>query len=180
MTSYASDSVEGRFLAGEREAVAEVGRWVAQVLAGPSFWSLRAEWNDLHQETLGRIVQSLRQGRFDPRREFRVYAQGVARFTGFKAIGRSVRAASDTELDPEASPSDEDEGRGLEQQLIDSQLARLALEVASAECRNLIQMYFMEEKRYQGIAEELQIPVGTVKSRLFRCMERIHERLKRQ
>jgi len=175
-SGYRPDSVEGRFLAGKREAVAEVGRWVAQVVAGPTFWSLRPEWNDLHQEVLGRIVESLRRRRFDREKDFRTYVQGIARFAGFKAVGRHVQGASDTELDPEM-PEPESVEDDPEQRLIECQLARQVLEASSDECRSLITKYFMREQRYQEIAEELSLPVGTVKSRLFRCMENIHKLL---
>jgi DNA-directed RNA polymerase specialized sigma24 family protein len=37
-------------------------------------------------------------------------------------------------------------------------------------CRNLILAYFIEERSYGEIAAHLHVPVGTVKSRLFRCM----------
>lgn len=176
-SGYRPDSVEGRFLAGKPEAVAEVGRWVAQVLAAPSFWSLRPEWKDLHQEVLGRLIESLRRKRFDPEKEFRTYVQGIARFAGYKAIGRRVHAASDTDLDLEAPEQVSGSGPGLEQQVIDAQLARQAFEAASDECRTLMTEYFMRERRYQEIADELSLPVGTVKSRLFRCMENIHKLL---
>ena len=176
-SGYRPDSVEGRFLAGKLEAVAEVGRWVAQVLAAPTFWSLRSEWNDLHQEVLGRVVESLRRRRFDREKDFRTYVQGIARFAGFKAIGRHVQGASDTELDPDMPEPAGGEDQDPEQRIIESQLARQVLETASDECRSLITRYFMRERRYQEIAEELSLPVGTVKSRLFRCMENIHKLL---
>ncbi len=176
-SGYRPDSVEGRFLAGKSEAVAEVGRWVAQVLAAPTFWSLRPEWNDLHQEVLGRIVESLRRRRFDREKDFRTYVQGIARFAGFKAIGRHVQEASETELDPDMPEPAGGEDQDPEQRIIESQLARQVLEASSDECRSLITRYFMRERRYQEIAEELRLPVGTVKSRLFRCMENIHRML---
>ena len=176
-SGYRPDSVEGRFLAGKPEAVAEVGRWVAQVLAGPTFWSLRPEWSDLHQEVMGRIVESLRRRRFDRAKDFRTYVQGIARFAGFKAIGRHVQGAADTELDPEMPEAAGGGKRGHEQRIIESQLARHVLEAATEECRSLIIEYFLQERRYQEIAETLSLPVGTVKSRLFRCMENIHKLL---
>ncbi len=82
-------------------------------------------------------------------------------------LGRHLRALEE--------PGGED--HSPEQRIIESQLARQVLEAASDECRSLITRYFMREWRYQEIAEELSLPVGTVKSRLFRCMENIHKLL---
>lgn len=169
---YDPSTVEGRFLSGDRAAVAEVVRWIARVVASSSFWSLRSEWTDLHQEAMGRVLESLRQGRFDPSQEFRTYVQGVARFTALKALGRQVRGP--------VLPKDEDEVPELaspdrvEAEIETQQLARQVLDHATEDCRALMQAYFIEERSYAEIAESLAWPVGTVKSKLFRCLEAAH------
>ncbi len=173
--AYRADSPEGRFLRGDRGAVADVSRWVARVLAMPGFWSLRNSWLDVHQETLGRVVESLRIGRFDPDREFRTYVQGIARFTAYKAIQLGMQETSPSATAPAGS----DRAPDAEREAINAQLARLALELSSEECRTLIADYFLDERTYAEIAEFRGVPVGTLKSRLFRCMEAIHKRLGR-
>ena len=45
------------------------------------------------------------------------------------------------------------------------------LDRASDGCRTLLVAYFMEQRSYSEIAEEHGQPVGTVKSRLFRCLD---------
>jgi RNA polymerase sigma factor (sigma-70 family) len=178
MATYGIDSVEGRFLRGDTGAIAEVSRWVAGVLAAPTFWALRRQRVDLHQEVLGRLVESLRRGRFDASREFKGYVQGVARFTAYKAVDRDVREVTIPEDDSPETAAETAVDSGSENRLVAAQLARQALEVASDECRELIRSYFLEDRRYREIADERRVPVGTVKSRLFRCLESIQRKLR--
>ncbi len=173
---YESDSEPARFLQGDDEAVAQIGRWISQVLATARFRAIRPHWPDLHQEVQGRLIESFRQGRYDPARELRVYVQGIARFTAFKAMGRwSTRERGTVEVT--------EDGAGLpaagsgEQELIACELARRALEFSSKECGDLIRAYFLEERTYGEIAQDKGHPIGTVKSKLFRCLEKIHKDL---
>ena len=166
---YGPDSVAGRLLAGDRETVSAAVRWVSRVLGSPSFWSLRREWADMVQEVLGRVIGSLREGRFDPERDFRTYVQGVARFTAFTALSRRTPEVPVDEDGLELP--DEPAGGSSEDRLTAEQLARYVLDRASESCRNLLVAYFMEQRNYAEIAEETGQPVGTVKSRVFRCLD---------
>jgi RNA polymerase sigma factor (sigma-70 family) len=173
---YQPESDPARFLRGDDEVVALIGRWITQVLATAKFRAIRSHWPDLHQEVQGRLIESFRQGRYDPSRELRVYVQGIARFTAFKAMSRwSIRERGNVEV--------AEDGSGLpatssgEDSLIACELARRALELSSGECSSLIRAYFLEEQSYGEIAAGCGSPVGTVKSRLFRCLEKIHKEL---
>lgn len=173
---YQPESDPARFLRGDDEVVAVIGRWIAQVLATARFRAIRSHWPDLHQEVQGRLIESFRQGRYDPSRELRVYVQGIARFTAFKAMSRwSTRERGNVEV--------AEDGSGLpatgsgEESLIAAELARRALELSSGECSGLIRAYFLEERAYGEIAKRYNSPVGTIKSRLFRCLEKIHKEL---
>lgn len=173
---YQADSDPARFLRGEEEVVSRIGRWIAQVLAAARFRAIRSHWPDLHQEVQGRLIESFRHGRYDPTRELRTYVQGIARFTAFKAMSRwSTRERGNVEMMDEG-PGQPAAGSG-ERDLIACQLARRALELSTAECGGLIRSYFLEERTYGDIAQESGNPVGTIKSRLFRCLEKIHKLL---
>ena len=95
--------------------------------------------------------------------------QGVARFTAFTALSRRPPEVSVDENGPE--PQAEIEGGSSEDRLTAAQLARYVLDRASGHCRELLVAYFMEQRSYAEIAEETGQPVGTVKSRLFRCLD---------
>lgn len=146
-------------------------RWISAALTTPRFWSLRREWPDLMQEVLLRTTQSLRRGHFDAARDFRVYVQGVCRIVCLQSIDDQM--ASKRELHdevPEAATA-----LPASQEAVDRQMARRVLELASEECRELFRLYYLEGKDYQEIASGAGVPVGTVKSRLFRCLESAFE-----
>lgn len=170
---YDPTRLEGRFLVGDPEAVAQVGRWVARVVASSSFWSLRSEWKDLHQETTGRLFGSLREGRFDPSQDFKAYTEAIARFTALKALGRRHRTASVPASGGDGPSDGGPEGRP-EAAVIALQLARYVLERAGDDCRDLMRLFYLEDRSYSEIASSLGLPVGTVKSRLSRCLEAAH------
>jgi RNA polymerase sigma-70 factor (ECF subfamily) len=157
-------------LEGDEEAIGLVIRWIAQVLTWPRFWSLRKERSDLVQETLARVIASLKNGQFDPSKELHPYVQGIARHTALQAIEaayrRRGREADDVEGTVWASTDPP-----LAESVAQQELVRRVLDGASEECSLLMRLYFLEGKSYEEIAGELVVPVGTVKSRLSRCLD---------
>ena len=162
---YAQDSLEHRLLAGEAEALGIVSRWIAIVLTSSSFWPLRQEWPDLHQEALTRVLASLTHERFDSRGDLRLYVQAIARYTAVRAL----RTAA-SESPRHGEPTEADPGPEIRARLLVSQvLIRM-----SSSCRELVTRYFLEQRSYEELAAELELPVGTIKSRLSRCLEAAH------
>lgn len=161
------ETIEDRLLGGDPDAIGEVLRWIAVMLATPRFWMLRSEWLELQQESMVRVLEGLRSGRFDRSRDFRPYVQSIARYTALQALEQRIKSepisvADDTFVSQNAK-SEED--------LISIHLIRGTLDQLSVECRGLIRAYFLEGRSYSEIASSLDLPVGTVKSRLFRCLE---------
>jgi len=167
--SYPEGSLERSLLDDDPRARERVYRWIAVVLASPRFWSLRSWWSDLVQESLTRILESLRTGRYDPSRNFQLYVQGVARHTALQALEHEsgIRRHGAPRDPPAAS-------EGVEERVIRIQLVRRAMDLATDECRHLFKAYFFEEQGYAELARKMEVPVGTVKSRLFRCLETAH------
>lgn len=171
---YEPGSVEGRLMAGDPDALGEVIRWIASTLTTSRFRQLRADWPDLHQEILLRVVESLRLGRFDLSRDFRSYVQAIARYTALRSLSIRRRHRSVDASDPSWLKSD---GPEAERTVIAGDVATRVLRASSPECQSLIVDYFVEQKDYAQIATERGIPVGTVKSRLFRCLRNAHQQI---
>lgn len=167
---YSEHSIEGRLLRDDPEAFGLVVRWVSRTITWPRFWALRQEWSDLVQEVLARVVESLREGRYDDRRDFGLYVQGIARLTALRALketARRSRQEDSTSVEALAVGADRSPVDGLARR----EVLRRVMDLASEECRFLIRAYYLEESSYEDIATALALPIGTVKSRLFRCLE---------
>ncbi len=164
---YPPGSTERRLLDNDPDAIGSVIRWIALTLTSPRFWSLREERHDLFQEVLTRVLESLRRERYDHHKDFRVYVQAVARYTAFQALNRQLQFRSGSA----SAELLEAQFENPEAQIVKRQLVRKVLDMVSPDCRRLIRSYFLEECSYSEIAAALKIPEGTVKSRLFRCMQ---------
>ena len=172
--AYPEHSTARRLLENEPKALSEVIHWISTTLTSPRFWLLREEWPDLVQEALARVVESLQQGRFDSNRDFRVYVQGIVRHVSLQALARLVASSRLPEGFPVPQrPTVDPEGTAISRQLV-----RRVLDLASEECRELMRLYFLEARTYEEIAGSSALPVGTIKSRLFRCLECAHEALR--
>jgi RNA polymerase sigma factor (sigma-70 family) len=166
--TYAPGSPARRLLDDEPDTLAQVVRWISIALTAPRYWSLRSEWPDLVQEVLARLVASLKEGRYDPSREFHWYVAGIVRNTALQALERA--GARRDRVAPE-SDARWNRGEGVGEEVSVRQAVRRVLDEASEDCRELMRAYFLEEKGYDEIAVEFSIPVGTVKSRLNRCLD---------
>jgi RNA polymerase sigma factor (sigma-70 family) len=184
--TYRQDSVEGKVLENDPEALGVMIRWISGTLTWRRFWALRPEWKDLQQEVVLHVIESLRAGRFDPARDFRKYVEAVARYTAREAWVRRMRRAELTGLEQRdtapvaGAPGSRGPFEDAERTLTRNQLVRWILSAASEECRRLIRAYFLDEQKYAEIASHLKVPVGTVKSRLFRCLRMAQELLGRR
>ncbi|MGH9867778.1 MAG: RNA polymerase sigma factor [Candidatus Polarisedimenticolia bacterium] len=167
---YDTGTIERRLLDNDLEALGLVTRWIAVALTSPRFWSLRTAWPDITQDILMRVVESLKQDRYDTSRDFRAYVQGITRHAALEELERQLHARRKSGADR----SRPDPGSGPEQETIRRQMVRRILDLTSEECRSLIRAYFFDDRAYAEIAESLGVPVGTVKSRLYRCLEAAH------
>ena len=172
---YAVDSLAQRLLQGDAQVLGQVMRWISQTLAAPRFWSLRNEWPDLCQDVLSRIIESLLEERFDESRDLRVYVQSIVRYVAFEAMSRMTSSVRNLGTEPTDRASRSDPERAA----IHSQLVRRVLDLASDDCREMIRLYFFEELDYAAVAERRGVPVGTVKSRLFRCLQGVSDAMDR-
>jgi RNA polymerase sigma-70 factor, ECF subfamily len=160
---YARESLETRFKSGDPEVVGTVSHWISLVLTAPRFRCLRRQWVDLHQEVMTRTLQALAAERVVPDRDLRVYVQAIARNVAVDALVRHLRERSE---EPDNARLRVTPPMQVEAVLLDEVLSSLA-----EPCRSLVLDYFIGGRSYEEIGATLAIPVGTVKSRLFRCLE---------
>jgi RNA polymerase sigma factor (sigma-70 family) len=123
---------------------------------------------DLTQQTFLIAQQKLHQLREAERAAGWLFA--IARTTFLKSLARRFPATCDGDLAETPAPSREI----LE---IDSQELASVLAELPPELRLTLAMFYFEDLSYQEIASELDVPIGTVMSRLSRAKGRLRQRL---
>lgn len=143
------------------------------------------EAEDLTQEAFLRAYRAL--DRYDPGRPFRPWLWTIGIRLALHAIARKSRS----EVSLDAGGDDADDARtrdgpwladprsvdGVEGPLVQREV-RDALEELDPTARAILLLRVFEEKSYEEIAEILDIPKGTVMSRLHRAREKLKAHLK--
>ncbi len=184
-THRISESSEDRdlweaLLNQREEALSEAYRRFGQKVYRTAFGVLRRSElaEDVVQEVFVRIWQ--RPERFDPSRG------SFGGFLQLDAHGRSVdllrseRARADREIREQQLSASSNSPMSLEEEVmkrISSERIRDALETLEADERLPIALAFFQGHSYRRVAEALDLPEGTVKSRIRRGMSRLKELL---
>jgi RNA polymerase sigma-70 factor (ECF subfamily) len=139
---------------------------------------------DLTQEAFLRAFRAL--DRFDLARPFRPWLWTIGIRLALHALAKKERG--NVSLDGAGDEDDERSGSGAwwtdtrALDTLDAQLLRRELDRAMAELdpphRAILILRVIEERSYEEISSILEIPVGTVMSRLNRARARLKERLK--
>ena len=136
----------------------------------------QAEADDLAQETLVKAFRAI--DNFDGAYP-RAWLARIARNT---AINRDQRnreflLAEEGTVEPEPSPDEITDPEDIVlSQVVDDDLRR-ALDELPPAFRVLVQMVDVEDMTYQEAADALEIPIGTVMSRLHRARNRLRKSL---
>lgn len=133
-----------------------------------------ASADDLTQKTFLRCASSLQRLRSDG--SFRAFLFGIARNTLYEHYRRRVR---DARVEPDFNTNSiADLAPGvatLVGQKAEQRVLGLALQHIPLEMQVLLELYYWEDLRLAELAEMLDIPTGTVKSRLHRARELLRE-----
>jgi RNA polymerase sigma-70 factor (ECF subfamily) len=135
---------------------------------------------DLVQEAILKAYRAW--DRFEPGTNCRAWLMTILRNTFINQFRRQRSRPTDVEFEQfaERPPSDalfeaDPEGRIFDH-IIDDQVIA-AIDELPAEFRIAVVLSDLEGLSYQEVADLMGIPVGTVKSRLFRARKRLQERL---
>ena len=144
---------------------------------------------DIAQETFIRAYRAMPQFRGES--AFYTWLYRIAVNTAKKALGDLKRDLLVTETTLSGNSDDDDETSRVERELTDgatpeallaskqiAQAVNGAIEALSEDLRQAITLREIEGLSYEEIAELMQCPIGTVRSRIFRAREAIALRLK--
>lgn len=166
-----------RARAGEPQAFQQIARQHSEPLLCCALTLCRDRQfaEDIAQETLLEAWRSL--GKFDGRCRFSTWMYGILRHRYLKARRRvSRRVAADSPSDDLSSmtPSPADPSRDS-QRAEDADCVRKAVAALPDEHRQVIELRFFAEAKLDDISAALDIPLGTVKSRLHHGLEKLRQ-----
>lgn len=130
------------------------------------------EARDVAQEAFFKAYRSLRT--FRPGSKFSTWIFAITYHACCDRLSRRKRYSND-ELPERADP-----GAGPEQQAIagdEARRLRAAIEALPEKYRTVITLYHLQGRQYDEIAEVLGMPMGTVKTHLFRAKEQLRRLL---
>jgi RNA polymerase sigma-70 factor (ECF subfamily) len=169
---------------GDRQAFCRL----FQLYRRPVFRSLlplvgnREDAMDITQDAFVRAHRAIR--RFDTERPFFPWIYRIARNLGITLLKKRQASENSIRLDdhePGESPFEiADEGADPRRESSDRQLEQLLLETLNtlnAQDREILVLRDLEERSYREIAEALDIPQGTVMSRLYYARERLRKKM---
>jgi RNA polymerase sigma-70 factor (ECF subfamily) len=172
MAQTLSDSeLVARCRSGDQQAWAELVDRFSRYVYAISVQAFRlsdADAEDVFQEVFARAYQHL-----DRLRDDSAVRPWLAQLTRRLCIDR-LRAASRER----PTADDELELAGSEETLTileDALTVHEALAAAPEHCREILDRFFARDESYRTIGEALDLPAGTIASRISRCLVRLRE-----
>ena len=162
-----------RFAHGDLDAFETVFRQFQGEVHG---WILRivrdeAVAEDLTLETFWRIYRS--RARFDPARPFGAWARRIASHVAFSHLKGARREVPLVQDVPDTPARPESPAEAV------SAVVRLAFSHLPPKLRDVAELALIEEKPYAEVAGMLGLSVAAVKSRQFRAVRLLRQRLRR-
>ncbi len=161
-----------RFVHGDRDAFEwlfrsferEVHRWILRIVRDPS------AADDVLVEAFWRAYRG--RARFDPERSFGAWMRRIATNAALDQLKRQGPAVDSRPVD-DAIQSPDTPDRGI------LEYVAIALRKLPAKLQIVATLALIEQQPYQEIADALDLPVGTVKSRVFRATRTLRKELER-
>jgi RNA polymerase sigma factor (sigma-70 family) len=157
---------------GERAAFDElIRRWAMPLRRFVGRVAGDAEADELVQDIWLRVLQGI--GRLQDPTRLRPWLFGIAHRRLMDRLRERYASPLDADADPDALALDPpDPDRDIEARQLERGLAR----VPAAE-REVLSLFYLDELALAEVAQVLAIPVGTVKSRLFRARHLLRQQL---
>jgi RNA polymerase sigma factor (sigma-70 family) len=149
------------------ELVERFSRYVYAVCAR-GFRLTEADAEDVYQEVFARAYTHLGSLRDDS-----ALRPWIAQLTRRLCIDQVARGRREQ---PVAEPISDDIARDLDE-IEDAFAVREALSALPEPCRDILDRFFTRDQSYRTISTELDLPAGTIASRIARCLVKLREHL---
>ena len=120
---------------------------------------------DVFQEVFSRAFQRLPELRNDE-----AVRPWIAQLTRRLCIDKLRLLARDTPSDTEPDEGEVDDVLAL---LDEAVAVRAALDKVGDPCREILDRFFCRDESYRTIGDDLELPAGTIASRISRCLEKV-------
>jgi RNA polymerase sigma factor (sigma-70 family) len=161
-----------RCRAGDPEAwnqfVERFSRYV-YAIASRGFRLPQQDAEDVFQEVFSRAFERLGELRNDE-----AVRPWLAQLTRRLCIDRLRLSARDA---PPESELDEQAAHDVLATLDDAMTVRAALDKVGDPCREILDRFFCRDESYRTIGDLLDLPAGTIASRISRCLEKVRSEL---
>jgi RNA polymerase sigma factor (sigma-70 family) len=152
-----------------RELVERYSRYVYAITQAFRLPSHDAE--DVFQDTFARAYERLHTLRDDD--AFRPWLASLTRRLCIDRLRASAREQPLEDLEAEGEDDRLDE-------LTDAFAVHAALAELPEHCREILDRFFARDESYRTIADALELPSGTIASRISRCLARLRERFEEE
>jgi len=170
MQPLSDSALVAECLAGEQaawnELVERFSRYVFAI-ATQAFRLSQADAEDVFQDVFARIYD-----RLETLRDPAALRPWIAQLTRRECLDRLRAATRETPV--ETLP---EEIENVVDHLEEAFDVRIELSALSEECQAVLDRFFCRDESYRTIGEALDLPPGTIASRISRCLGRLRERL---
>jgi RNA polymerase sigma factor (sigma-70 family) len=149
------------------ELVDRFSRYVYAVCAR-GFRLPEADAEDVYQEVFARAYTHLGSLRDDA--ALRPWIAQLTRRLCIDAVARGRREQ------PVAEPISDDVARDLDE-IEEAFAVREALTTLPESCQEILDRFFTQDQSYRTISADLDLPAGTIASRIARCLAKLREQL---
>jgi RNA polymerase sigma factor (sigma-70 family) len=149
-----------------RELVARFSRYV-YAICSQAYRLQQEDCEEVFQEVFARAYQHLEKLRDDE-----AIRPWIGQLTRRLCIDHLRSSSREEIVDPDALPGGVDDAMDT---LDEAFAVHEAMAELSENCREILDRFFARDESYQTIGAELDIPSGTIASRISRCLARLKE-----
>ena len=162
-----------QFLAGDDRACRAVERWAREIVRFRPYGVPVDEHDDIVQQALMALWRACSESDFVLRTSLRGFVRKVvmARCVDWLRRRRPSTEIDETVPDPHPGPTD------VMEESEQWARARWAIGRLGPACQELIRLHFLENLPYARIAADLGRAEGTLRVRMFQCMEQVRRLL---
>jgi RNA polymerase sigma factor (sigma-70 family) len=164
-----NEGLGGRLAAGDPGAVDELYTSLGPMVL--AYLRRLVSWDDA-EDVLQRVFYEVwkNRDRYDPSRSLEAWVLGIARKRAIDQLRRTRRDA--VPVDELRDVTGED-GRDLAERYVRAVQVRRALQQLPMEQREVLTLAYFTGRTQVEIAARLDVPLGTVKARMFRGLRRL-------